>query len=111
VVREFKAGRDGTLISKARWRAGCCTVSGRSRVKRVWRDDTWFLPGMPDFIVYNRARKELCFVEVKGPKAKLRQNQKDMIKKLIRKGVKVFIFRPRETSNLASASFFHDCSD
>lgn len=101
-VRIFKGGwvalqkYDPASNINIREKDGYWIISNKSKTKKIWKDDHWTLPGMPDFIVYNRTRKEIYFAEIKTSNSRLNLNQKDMIIKLMRKGVKVFIFYPNK---------------
>jgi hypothetical protein len=69
--------------------------SSKSKTRIAWCDYHWILPGIPDFIVYNRTSKEVYFTEIKASNPKLNPNQTGMIRNLKKKGFKVFICCPK----------------
>ena len=111
-IRKFKGGWVGlqkyysASNSNIRQKDGYWIVSNKSKTIKIWNDYHLTLPGMPDFIVYNRTCKEIYFAEIKAQNSRLNLNQKDMIIKLMRKGIKVFTLYSNKNNgwmNIASS--------
>ena len=58
----------------------CFALVDNPKIKRTIWDDFYTLPGMPDFAVYDKDRKNVYFVEIKSPRASLYPRQKKLIR-------------------------------